>query len=792
METPVENDLVSAAQGGDQRALDQLLRSYLPLVYNVVGRALNGDADVDDVVQETLIRAAQRLPSLRDTDRFRSWLIAISIRQVQTRGRVRARRISRESPLERYGDQIAPGPDFAETTVLELGLSGQRRQVVEATRWLSAEDRRLLALWWQEVAGVLTRSELVESAGLNRRHASVRIQRLKDRLDAARLVQQVVATEQGCPRLATLLREGGGRPDDRELNRLSRHIGRCHRCRVTRRTLVPPESLLAGIALLPVPDVLVHGLPALVSGIAGTAHPGTTSLLAAAAQSVVGHSAATAKSALTLKPVLATGAVVTGAATAITLGVHYLPPAHERPPAAPAPAVPGQAVTPTPDTGATKNPDQVARSTRYDAHAMVYFTDSPTGLGANSGLHLAVSSDGLDWMPLNQNAPVLTPRRGTGGLRDPSVLRRQDGTFVVLAADVDDDIFATTGYIHAWTSPDLRTFSYHRLRLHSRSTHTWGPEAFYDPVRDRYGIIYSASGDDRESIFVNYTTDFVEVGRPQLFFDPGFSVQDATVVREGTTYHLYYRDNRDARIHEARSSTLDPRSFDDGVQPGDGLLQGESVGGPTVVQENGGQRRWLWADSYVPADGELYLWQTTRASDPAAWKPSSKADYTQPLNARHGGIVPITTKERARLIARWGAPTWNRIKSYNYEDRLIRHQSLTARLDPYPFDPYPDAQWRLVPGLADRAGVSFRSVNMSGWYLRDTGDGVVLAEDDGSPGFREAATFVRVPGLADPGWTSFRSFTDPTRYLRHSQFVLRVDPISTRLQREDATFGVGY
>lgn len=97
-----------------------------------------------------------------------------------------------------------------------------------------------------------------------------------------------------------------------------------------------------------------------------------------------------------------------------------------------------------------------------------------------------------------------------------------------------------------------------------------------------------------------------------------------------------------------------------------------------------------------------------------------------------------------------------------------------------------------MPGLADRAGVSFRSVNMSGWYLRDTGDGVVLAEDDGSPGFREAATFVRVPGLADPGWTSFRSFTDPTRYLRHSQFVLRVDPISTRLQREDATFGVGY
>ena len=35
-------------------------------------------------------------------------------------------------------------------------------------------------------------------------------------------------------------------------------------------------------------------------------------------------------------------------------------------------------------------------------------------------------------MPLNQNNPVVTPTGGTGGLRDPFILRKQDGTFVVL------------------------------------------------------------------------------------------------------------------------------------------------------------------------------------------------------------------------------------------------------------------------------------------------------------------------------------------------------------------------
>jgi len=43
------------------------------LVYSIVGRALNGDADVDDVVQETMLRA---LGSLRAPERFRSWLVA--------------------------------------------------------------------------------------------------------------------------------------------------------------------------------------------------------------------------------------------------------------------------------------------------------------------------------------------------------------------------------------------------------------------------------------------------------------------------------------------------------------------------------------------------------------------------------------------------------------------------------------------------------------------------------------------------------------------------------------------
>jgi hypothetical protein len=42
--------------------------------------------------------------------------------------------------------------EFEEAAVLRLRLSGQRREVAEAGRWLDQEDRVALALWWLEVA----------------------------------------------------------------------------------------------------------------------------------------------------------------------------------------------------------------------------------------------------------------------------------------------------------------------------------------------------------------------------------------------------------------------------------------------------------------------------------------------------------------------------------------------------------------------------------------------------------------------------------------------------------------
>ena len=63
-----------------------------------------------------------------------------------------------------------------------------------------------------------------------------------------------------------------------------------------------------------------------------------------------------------------------------------------------------------------------------------------------------------------------------------------------------------------------------------------------------------------------------------------------------------------------------------------------------------------------------------------------------------------------------------------------------------------------------------------------------LEANNGSATFRQDATFRQVAGLADATWSSFRSYNFPDRYIRHSNYQLRIDPIATATERADATF----
>lgn len=371
--------------GGDRRALDELVEGWLPLVYNIVGRALNGHADVDDVVQETMLRAVDNLDTLRDPDSFRSWLVAIAMRQIRDRARRRT-----ADPLDDSDAHSAA--DFAELTVLRLQLEGQRKEVAEAVRWLDDEDRQLLSLWWLEVAGELTRRELAAAAGISRQHAAVRVQRMKARLETARGI--VRALDSSCSDLGRVTARWSGQPDSVWRKRIARHIRGCARCDGHGRpgeVVVPAERLLVGLALVPVP---VGFTLSLVFG-------GKTAVAATAATTTVGWSAK-------MLGVLTKPAVAVTAGATIAAGGAYVvtqPPGDRTPQAAPtalstarspalsAPRSPSPSASPSPSSSPSPSPSPTKKADLYGSVV-----------------------DAVDTAPDPDTPPAALPRRPESGL----------------------------------------------------------------------------------------------------------------------------------------------------------------------------------------------------------------------------------------------------------------------------------------------------------------------------------------------------------------------------------------
>jgi RNA polymerase sigma factor (sigma-70 family) len=244
-------ELVEAARAGDRQAQDHLVAGYLPLVYNIVGRALGGNADVDDVVQETMLRAVDGLPGLRDPASFRSWLVAIAMNQIRGHWQANQTYLAHErgEGWDAF-EPVDPRMDFVELTIVRLGLSGQRREVAEATRWLDAADRELLALWWLEAAGEVTRAELADALGLPPQHAAVRIQRMKGQLELSRVVVRALSSAR-CAELRAHAAGWEGTPSPLWRKRFARHVRECRECSGHGGDLVPAERLLVALAMVP-------------------------------------------------------------------------------------------------------------------------------------------------------------------------------------------------------------------------------------------------------------------------------------------------------------------------------------------------------------------------------------------------------------------------------------------------------------------------------------------------------------------------------------------------------------
>ena len=109
------------------------------------------------------------------------------------------------------------------------------------------------------------------------------------------------------------------------------------------------------------------------------------------------------------------------------------------------------------------------------------------------GLHLAYSTDGLNWTALNKGKSVLTPEIGKDKLmRDPCVIKGADGRFhMVWTSGWQDQIigYASTNDMINWSEQKQIPVMSHE----PTSKNAWAPEIFYDNKRKKYLILWAST-----------------------------------------------------------------------------------------------------------------------------------------------------------------------------------------------------------------------------------------------------------------------------------------------------------
>ena len=70
----VDETLVAQAANGNREAFDELVRRYQSRMFQLVRILTSGDADAEDLVQDTFVRAYRAVGQFRGDSTFRTWL----------------------------------------------------------------------------------------------------------------------------------------------------------------------------------------------------------------------------------------------------------------------------------------------------------------------------------------------------------------------------------------------------------------------------------------------------------------------------------------------------------------------------------------------------------------------------------------------------------------------------------------------------------------------------------------------------------------------------------------------
>jgi RNA polymerase sigma-70 factor (ECF subfamily) len=167
-----EEKLVKRCQKGDESAFRILVENYRDLLLGTAYLILKNRQSADEVVQETVIKMWENLPSLRDSGSLKPWLMRILVNEANQQFR---KKNIPTVPLESAPE--IPDDDY---NIDELLIQEENHQMLrEALSSLSPEQREVIVLRYYSD---LTVPEIAAAISIPEGTVKSRISRALDKL----------------------------------------------------------------------------------------------------------------------------------------------------------------------------------------------------------------------------------------------------------------------------------------------------------------------------------------------------------------------------------------------------------------------------------------------------------------------------------------------------------------------------------------------------------------------------------------------------------------------------------
>lgn len=286
-----------------------------------------------------------------------------------------------------------------------------------------------------------------------------------------------------------------------------------------------------------------------------------------------------------------------------------------------------------------------------EVYLFSYFVDN-----GQDGLHLAYSADGLKWTPLNNGKSYLAPTVGKDKLmRDPFILQGKDGLFhlVWTSGWWDKQI----GYAQ---SSDLINWSEQKgipvMEQEPMAKNSWAPEMTYDPQRDEFLIFWATtipgrhsdvSSSDQEKglnhrMYCTRTKDFESFSPTEMFFNPDFSVIDATIFQKGDQFYLFLKNENSNPAEKNIRMAISDKPFGPYPVNVSAPITGKYwAEGPTALEI--GPYVYVYFDQYIN-----HQYGAIRSKNMVDWEEVSDL-VSFPKGARHGSVFKVSQEVLQRL-----------------------------------------------------------------------------------------------------------------------------------------------